>query len=784
MISEQHATLQDQELYRDTRPASLRVLQFLQSRHAIYWYLGLFGLSMAVPGGGPLALFLVLVSMMIFLSRTYTLPIQIPATSRLRSDPHDLKPDTETPGKPNGIYFWGNEKKTNLELWSTKPTQTEHLAYLATTGGGKTIGLTSQLVNAFIQGSGACYTDGKAQTDVAVRIMSLAHRFGRLHDLFALNFMTGGKSPWEIGEIKRSHSFSFLYSGSSSMVSETLLGMLNVDNDMWGERARLYLRAISFLVTYKRDTGQIQPDVDYLIKLLDLQNALQEMSDRNTPEAAKGLLEAYLRNLPGMTEMEVQTIMSTGQVNEEIAKQHGFITMQLVPMLSTMQYEFGEVVSPKIPEIDLYDVVVHNRILVVLLPALEKSPETVASLGRLVVSAVKAMMARAIYTELEGDVSENLDRLPTNADTPFPIIWDEVGYYMVEAHAVKAAQARSLNFTEMYGAQDKSAMGRLGDKEKSATESVLANTNTKLIGRTEDANETLRMIKERAGEDVFSEQTSLGRHNDGMFGAYINQGVSMVRRARLTIQKLANQGSGDVFVLWKNNIIHARMFYAQVDQIRKMTLNRFVALPDLEQYTQEFQIDANLIRALKEAARPSVKFPSPNDSQELSELLKSLSDGKMLTTHIYLEKVHKEREQEIAELLNFGPSAALGDEDDYQEDGGLFDHIPSPMAPLETSRQPKPELNDPIAGQYEPLFNLLFQNLGEGEEELAQSLLELEQMQASSAPGTAEQRAEADRLVLDTATVYPREPVPTKDPEGLATLANELAELFDESHDT
>ena len=784
MTSENNATLQDQELYRDTRPASLRVLQFLQSRKAIFWYLGLLVLSLVVPGAGPLSLFLMLVSFLVFISRTYTLPIQIPITSRLRSDPHDIRPDTERPGKPAGIYFWGNEKKTNLELWSTKITQTEHLAYLATTGGGKTIGLTSQLVNAFIQGSGASYTDGKAQTDVAVRIMSLAHRFGRLHDLFTLNFMTGGKSPWETGDFKRSHSFSFLYSGSASMVSETLMGMLKVDDDMWGERARLYLRALSFLVTYKRDSGQIQPDISYIIKLLDLQNALQEISNKNIPEAAKGLLEAYLRNLPGKTEMEVQSIMATGQVNEETAKQHGFITMQLVPLLSTMQYEFGEVVSPKIPEIDLFDVVVHNRILVVLLPALEKAPATVASLGRLIVSAVKAMMARAIYTELEGNVSDNLDRLPTNADTPFPIIWDEVGYYMVEDHAVKAAQARSLNFTEMYGAQDKSAMGRLGEKEKSATESVLANTNTKLVGRTEDANETLRMIKERAGEDVFSEQTSLGRHEGGMFGGYINQGVSMVRRARLTIQKLANQGNGDVFVLWKNNIIHARMFYAQVDQIRKMSLNRIVAIPDLGRYTKDFQVDTNLIDALKDASQPSVEFPSPNDSEELKDLLEALSDGKMLTTHSYLEYVHQERAKEIAELLDFGPSSALGYEDDDQDEGGQFGYPQVPPNTVKTEFPPKPELPDPIAGQYEPFFDLLFQSLGEDEEELAKSMLELEQLQGTSATGTAEQRAEADMLLLDAASLYPREPVPDKDPEGLAAFANELLELLDPENNT
>src|SRR3546814_10248433 len=82
---------------------------------------------------------------------------------------------------------------------------------------------------------------------------------------------------------------------------------------------------------------------------------------------------------------------------------------------------------------------------------------------------------------------EIVEKRPTNSPSPFICILDEVGYYTVEGMALMAAQARSLGFSMVYASQDIPAMLRLNDKE---AKSIVANTNTKIFMRTEEAADT------------------------------------------------------------------------------------------------------------------------------------------------------------------------------------------------------------------------------------------------------------------------------------------------------
>ena len=49
------------------------------------------------------------------------------------------------------------------------------------------------------------------------------------------------------------------------------------------------------------------------------------------------------------------------------------------------------------------DVVLNRRILVVNLPALENSDDTLAALGKIVVASLRGMMAQILGARLEGD---------------------------------------------------------------------------------------------------------------------------------------------------------------------------------------------------------------------------------------------------------------------------------------------------------------------------------------------------------------------------------------------
>lgn len=775
--------LQEREVLRDTRPIVVRLGVALQSRRGAFVHIALCLPAFAVPGLGPLMLLFSLLALLVFVSRTIVLPMQIPKHSSIRADPRNPDPKDGKPRPPDGITFLGNSQLDDIELWTNKDVDTQHLCYLSGTGGGKTGGMTSQAFVSMIQGSGLSYTDGKAQPDVPIRIASLAHRLGRVHDILILNYVSGGRSPWQKSETKESNSFSFLHSGSASMVSEMLVSLLNVDNDMWGERSRLYMRAIGYLVTYLRDTKMARPSIKLLIDLLDLQTALKWATRSDVPEAARGMLEVYMRNLPGATESEIQQIIATGQVAEEVGKQHGFITMQLVPMLAPLLYEYGDQLSPdNAPDIDVYDVVVSNRILITLLPPLEKAPASVAALGRLIVAAVKAMMASSMYSGLEGLTELTLDRLPTNADAAYPLFWDEVGYYMVEDHAVKAAQGRSLNFSERYGAQDIAAMKRLGEKEAKATESVLANTLQKLIGPVEDANDTLRVIKERAGQGLFEEQTSLQRQ-EGMADSYYNTGVSIQRRDKLTMEKIADMSVGEIYVIWRGQVIKARHFFAAVDRLKVFKLNRLVPRP-ARVYAEESGQDnelATLRKRLLEAARPDVRLPKPQDNEDFRKMIAAVNQGGFEATDNFLREAHQHRLDEIADLFKgLEPTGFLSSEVDDDEDDA-----PPSFAGEETRGggsggvRPQPATEtpaDPIAGQYEDSFALLFDYLDSSPDELGQALESIERSQPWANPDEANARIVGNMQIIRDATAYPRKPMPNITPKGLAAVAQSAAD--------
>jgi len=816
-----NAELQDQQLYRDTRPLSQRLIALIQSRRAIWVHAGLCVLAV-VPMAGPVALGLSVIAFLVFRGRTVVMPMQIPMHMPYKRDPNDPDPKKAgKPGKPAATNYHGLTipdlpNENGQEVWSSKEVDTRHRMYLATTGGGKTAALTSQLVNTFCQGSGCSYTDGKAQFDVPIRVASLAHRFGRLPDVLMVNYMRGGMSPWERADRKLSHTFSLIHGASATMVAEAFDGLLQVDNDMWGARARLLMRAISFLVKCLSEQGHCKGTLADMQALLDLQLAAQWAYNPDTPKAAAGLLEEYIKNLSTISEEQMKQIRM-GQIPEEVGKQHGFIIMQLVPLLAPLMAEYGDILSPDQPDVLMEDVVVNNRIVMFLLPALEKSGASISSLGRVIVGVIKGMMAKSIVTHLEGNVADNLDRLATNTDSVFPLIWDEVGYYMTEEHAVKAAQGRSLNMSEWYGTQDAAAMKKQGEAAARATESIIGNTAIKVVGVIEDMNDTLRMIKERADEAAYTEQTQLARSEDSEY--YYSQGVGVVRRSRLTAKKLARLATGEVYWLWRDKLIHGHTFYADVKRLKTFKLNRFAPQPAGVEVTGDGRLTTRrrVGQLLARLADEAVRIPEPEKEAQITEMLERIQRGHGEVLD-YVDEVCQRRRDELASLLDFGATSLGASEErpaanqgvaaptpppppdavpssagtaprrapaSAAGDGGMYPPprpAPAPEPEPEPVRQPYTgeasgrSVQDAVAARYRPYLDLLFASLDQSEGELIQGLKTLEEQQGPDAPGSTGERVRADVQAVAESLAYPRAPYPSHDPRRYAEIARELTE--------
>ncbi|MBK5051759.1 hypothetical protein IQ289_25595 [Burkholderia sp. R-70006] len=153
-------------------------------------------------------------------------------------------------------------------------------------------------------------------------------------------------------------------------------------------------------------------------------------------------LKAFILTLPGYTQEK------KGKQEQKTLEQHGFITMQLTRLFGDLSFTYGYIFQTLLGEVDMYDVVINRRILAVLLPALERAPDSLKMLGKLIVGAIKQMMAGCLGNRVEGSVREIVKARPTNAAVPFYVVLDEYGYYAVLGFAVAPAQARSLGFPQ------------------------------------------------------------------------------------------------------------------------------------------------------------------------------------------------------------------------------------------------------------------------------------------------------------------------------------------------
>jgi len=246
-------------------------------------------------------------------------------------------------------------------------------------------------------------------------------------------------------------------------------------------------------------------------------------------------------------------------------------------------------------EVDLKDVVLNRRILVVLLPAFEKSPEGLAELGKVIVSSLKAMLAAGLGEDVEGEYREIVQRKPTNSPTPFLCVLDEYGYYAVPGFAVVPAQARSLGFSIVFAGQDLPAFQKASKEEAL---SIGANTNIKICMKLEDPLDTWEFFSKTAGESYVTKVDAFQTRPETIMNNYADtRSASAEKRARIDLLDLKDQRQGEGHIFFKSKIVRARMFYADPKPVERMRLNQFLkvespadrVLVDLGQRMGRFQ---------------------------------------------------------------------------------------------------------------------------------------------------------------------------------------------------
>jgi intracellular multiplication protein IcmO len=573
-------------LIRDVRTLGQRVKDFFQdTRNAAMVIMAMAACAFFF---GAAADFIFVLSLGLFLysyTRKAMLPFRMPMRAKTK-DYNDLMPDGKTPKMAGGICFYGNEKKTNEELWFNNEDMRTHTLIFGSTGSGKTETLISLGYNALLFGSGFIYVDGKGDNTLYSKIFSVARSLGREDDVLLINFMTGARDIVGPQEHRLSNTLNPFSSGSSSMLSQLVVSMMasasqTPDGDMWKNRAISFVEALMKPLVYMRDQGKILLDANVVRQYFDLDRLESVVIDKVFPrvgqesvslaDAPPVVLEPlynYVVNLPGYNKAK------KGKQVSQVLEQHGFITMQLVRVFTSLADTYGHILRTNLAEVDLKDVVLNRRILIVLLPALEKSPDELSNLGKVIIASLKAMMASGLGEEVEGEYKDIVLRKPTNAPTPYLCILDEYGYYAVEGFAVVPAQARSLGFSVIFAGQDLPAFQK-ASKEEAA--SIGANTNIKIAMKLEDPIETWEFFSKTAGEAFVTKVDSFQTNAQSVTNTYLDaRSASSERRARVDLLDLKEQGLGEMHIFFKSKIVRAKSFYANPQPVARMRLNKFL----------------------------------------------------------------------------------------------------------------------------------------------------------------------------------------------------------------
>ena len=505
------------------------------------------------------------------------------------------------------------------EVWLADDDMRKHLLILGSTGSGKSELLKGIFFCSLCWGSGFFVADGKADNKLPLDNYNMTRFFGRDDDLLALNFLLAGKTPEQVRNSRRrrtnkTNPFSTADADTIVQMGANLLPKVDGDAKNWQEKALNCWRGLVPALCWLRDNEAMEISVtsfvDYLAlpKLEELYAKGYVLAQQNGGVWNEGFvgIKAYLEvGLPGFKFercLKKHNVPTGNQrppmggkpepIDQDATTydQHGYRATQLNPALNLLDKTYAHIFQDKFSEIDMVDVTLNNRILVLLIPSLEKSAQEAESLGKLTVACLRVMMGKNLGADIEGDRERLLESKATEARYPYVVALDELGYYFADGIAVMFAQARSLGFAMIAAAQD---IEKLTEGSRAAEAgAMLANQVTKIFMRIDDANKTNEMIQKYLGKvNVALKKNYEFRE---MSGFKRLQEVSIEEVPIATLQNLQGLGAGKAIINTMGKTFKVATFYVgnflNKYPTQKFHINRFLQVRGLTKTEIEFGI--------------------------------------------------------------------------------------------------------------------------------------------------------------------------------------------------
>lgn len=490
-------------------------------------------------------------------------------------------------GRAAGILYAGylRGRDAGRELWLSMDDLTRHVLMFGTTGAGKTETLLGWVFNALCWGKGVIFSDHKAQNDVALAIMSMARRFGREDDLRVMNFITGGRSRAQelLDNVKvrpqtnTTNVFGIAQETYIINLMDSMLPKAGKDGGDWQEKAKAMIQALIFALVYKcrRDsTVMSQRTIQAHLPLRKIAGLYIQAVEEQWHEDIRIALENYLSTLAGF---DMEKVNSPSDWHPDANLQHGFLMQQFTRMLSLFNDTYGHVFARDAGDIDLRDVVHNDRILIVLVPALELSSSESSTLGRLYQSQTAMILSQDLGEKLEGRPEENM-KVRKFKDR-FPLLWiiDEVGAGYSEKLGELATQIRALGYCLLLAGQE---VQRLKTAAGDSVWTLIANMGVRITGKIMDPKDTLEILQLMAGTEYRAHMSAMVQQ-----GSIIGSGLSddprlqVSEKKKVDVEEVQALQEGENVTLFKGQVVRGSSLYiADADKFTKeaVRINRFM----------------------------------------------------------------------------------------------------------------------------------------------------------------------------------------------------------------
>ncbi len=512
--------------------------------------------------------------------RNERLPFRMPL-GLSGTDKGDPLPGRRGFAKPEGIFFLGNRLQDGKELWLKAKDILTHMLLFGTTGSGKTETLVSLSYNALATGSGLFYIDPKASPKLAVQIWQMARFLGRDDDFRVLNYGTSGKvkgkSPRRLSNTNNPFTF-----GSAEALTQLLVSLMPASdgaNSIFADKAQALISGVMYALVDLRDKGLLKLSTSIIRDALALEKCVELALRPELDAESSASIKAALGTSGWIAGRELK------DQPPSFAEQFGYAQSYFGKALSSLTDTYSHIYGAEDGEVDFADAIIQRRILVVLLPSLEKAPAELASLGKISLSAIRNACAVGLGAQIEGDAADVLEALPTDTIGigPYLCIVDEYAAIVTPGFEVVLTQGRGLGIAAIVASQDYAG---ILEADKKGAQQMVANTSIKSFMKMQDAEKTWELIRGQAGQGtvVRSSGFSVNDKSGSIYADTMN--TTIEKEDRVDLRDLQEQIEGEAHFIFSGQVVRGDMFYAN-PSLKKAQLR----VPQFIQLGQEISYD-------------------------------------------------------------------------------------------------------------------------------------------------------------------------------------------------